>query len=358
MSQQNKIGKHRHGHAGIVAVDDGVCVKLPRSPGGHQFQLVLVVQHNALRLVAPDSLHKGFQSGVPLRVFRVFHIPDIDIRRSRNDGQSGEVALYANALNLLYPPLEIPRAVSVPQNRTPLRVVLAALGAEQQSFFHRDSEQFKRRRRLLGHADKIVVIVIFPLVQRFLRPNGEFLPANQTVRKFAPRARVTGTPATALIDNFVKRPAVSKKGQNFGNGVNPRILHIVHTASHKFGGFFVFRGIAARFDVPIRLFDQHFDGEQDSADNIIILGHFPERLDAPAPAQFPEKLLIENSAPSFLTDTPYFLIRCHSALSSSNLSVARFPRPLAARNTAACPSGILCPALKRPLCLCSVPWGT
>ena len=62
----------------------------------------------------------------------------------------------------------------------------------------------------MGHADKIIVVVILPLVQRFLRTDRELLPSNQAVRKLAPRARVAGTPATALIDNFVKRPAVSK----------------------------------------------------------------------------------------------------------------------------------------------------
>ena len=139
VSQQDEIGEDGHRHAGIVPLYDLVRVKLPPPPGGGQRKLPAVAQHDTLALIPADAAHDAL---CLCQFCGVFIAPDVHALRGFQNGQSGEVALYADALYLLYAPLEVPVAVAVSEDAAPLRVSLAALGLEMQGFLYRNEYLF------------------------------------------------------------------------------------------------------------------------------------------------------------------------------------------------------------------------
>ena len=154
----------------------------------------------------------------------------------------------------------------------------------------------------MRHADQVVVLVILPLVQGFLRPDRELLPPDEPIRELAACALVPRLSHAALIDDLVQAPAVGQEGQNLGHGINPGIAHVIHAALHELSRFPVLRRGAARLDVPRCLLHQHLDGEQDGPHNVVVLRHLVIGFYAPASAKLREELLVEDSAVAPLAD--------------------------------------------------------
>ena len=150
------------------------------------------------------------------------------------------------------------------------------------------------------------MVVVLPAEQRFLRADGELLPANQPVSVLRVQARVTTVPSSALIHNFVERPAEGQEGQNLGDRIRPCILHIVHATFHELGTFLVLCAVTAGLDAPIRLPEQNFDGIQNGAAHFVILRHFTVYLDTALALKFSQKFFREHTGIAALADAAVF----------------------------------------------------
>ena len=113
MSQENKIRKYRHSNSGIVAVDNGVCIKLSGAARAKKLQLVPMRKYYALHFITPDSAYHCFKVGPDSHSVRVIWIPYIKILRCVHYWQTCKVTLNTDSLYFLNTAFEIPWSVSI-----------------------------------------------------------------------------------------------------------------------------------------------------------------------------------------------------------------------------------------------------
>ena len=289
VAQQHEVRQHGHGHAGVVPLYDLVGIELPPPPGGGEGELPAVAQDDTLPLVPADAAHDGLR----FRQLRLaFIAPDVHTVRGDQNRQAGEVALDADALDLLYPALEIPVPVAVAQDAPSLRVAFPAPGFEVQGLFQRDEYLVVQGRGALHQPGQVVALIVLPFPERVLGADRQLAPAYEAIVVLAAGLRVPGVPHAPLVDDFVVAPAVGEERQHLGNKLAPGFLHIVHARAHELRRVQVPLRGTSLLDAPVALTHQHFGGEQDGTDNIVVFGHLLVDFHAPASLQFPQEFLI------------------------------------------------------------------
>ena len=263
LSQHDKVGQYGGSDALVVAVDDGVGIKLPAASGGNEFKFPSVLssgEHKALSRISADA---GDQHFCICECFSHVRIvgPDFHVRRRVQHRESCEVTLYAVSLYLFDSLFEIIRTVCGSEDGAAFGVILAATCPEMEGFFNRDGDSLKSGGRHLCHADQVVcALFVLPREEGVLRADREFSPPDEAVVMLGVGDGGVCATYAALVHDFMVTPAVSKERQKLGESVRPGALHVVHTTLDKLGALFVLFCISGGFDMEFTLPHEHFDG--------------------------------------------------------------------------------------------------
>ena len=214
MAEEDHVGQDGHRDPLVIASDDRVGVELPGAAGRQELErpevlarlgIDLAWEDHALLLVplyVPDEVAERLDDELLLsrRVVREV------LRGNLRDGQTGQVALDTDALDLLDAFLEVPRAKRVAEDRAPLGVRAGLRRPEQQTAIDRDGN-LATGPEALDHRLDPAVVVELPPDERLLGPQRELPPAVEPVGVLRVARRIVDVAAANLVDDLQERPA-------------------------------------------------------------------------------------------------------------------------------------------------------